>query len=184
MQTLSAGSVGRFVCLSFAFPQMPLGSVSSSLQWEKLQMTASERRKIMCSVTFHVIAITCVVWSLYVLIDRTADEIRQGQRAPHSHLIFICGCRVGCSVRPSRQDLHPSAIHSHVHLHHRRVTIQCEKPARFCPAKIGERVGAPHSQRPRPASKRAAECAWRPSEMGFFFTSRRVFTLSGHIGSL
>lgn len=42
-------------------------------------MTASERRKIMCSVTFHVIAITCVVWSLYVLIDRTAEEIKQGQ---------------------------------------------------------------------------------------------------------
>lgn len=50
-----------------------------SLQWEKLQMTASERRKIMCSVTFHIIAITCVVWSLYVLIDRTAEEIKQGQ---------------------------------------------------------------------------------------------------------
>lgn len=33
----------------------------------------------MCSVTFHVIAITCVVWSLYVLIDRTAEEIKQGQ---------------------------------------------------------------------------------------------------------
>ncbi|XP_057257066.1 E3 ubiquitin-protein ligase MARCHF8 isoform X1 [Pezoporus wallicus] len=48
-------------------------------KWEKLQMTASERRKIMCSVTFHVIAITCVVWSLYVLIDRTAEEIKQGQ---------------------------------------------------------------------------------------------------------
>ncbi|XP_077585791.1 E3 ubiquitin-protein ligase MARCHF8 isoform X5 [Stigmatopora nigra] len=47
-------------------------------KWEKLQMTASERRKIMCSVTFHVIAITCVVWSLYVLINRTADEIKQG----------------------------------------------------------------------------------------------------------
>ena len=40
-------------------------------------MTSSERRKIMCSVTFHVIAITCVVWSLYVLIDRTAEEISQ-----------------------------------------------------------------------------------------------------------
>jgi hypothetical protein len=51
----------------------------SSFQWEKLQMTASERRKIMCSVTFHIIAITCVVWSLYVLIDRTAEEIKQGQ---------------------------------------------------------------------------------------------------------
>ncbi|KAM9364190.1 E3 ubiquitin-protein ligase MARCHF8 isoform 2-T3 [Pholidichthys leucotaenia] len=47
-------------------------------KWEKLQMTASERRKIMCSVTFHIIAITCVVWSLYVLIDRTADEIKSG----------------------------------------------------------------------------------------------------------
>ncbi|AWP13990.1 putative E3 ubiquitin-protein ligase MARCH8 [Scophthalmus maximus] len=47
-------------------------------KWEKLQMTASERRKIICSVTFHVIAITCVVWSLYVLIDRTAEEIKQG----------------------------------------------------------------------------------------------------------
>ncbi|XP_051504152.1 E3 ubiquitin-protein ligase MARCHF8-like [Myxocyprinus asiaticus] len=47
-------------------------------KWEKLQMTASERRKIMFSVTFHVIAITCVVWSLYVLIDRTAEEIKQG----------------------------------------------------------------------------------------------------------
>uniref|UniRef100_A0A096MH94 RING-type E3 ubiquitin transferase n=1 Tax=Poecilia formosa TaxID=48698 RepID=A0A096MH94_POEFO len=45
-------------------------------KWEKLQMTASERRKIMCSVTFHVIAITCVVWSLYVLIDRTAEVIK------------------------------------------------------------------------------------------------------------
>ncbi|XP_055460098.1 E3 ubiquitin-protein ligase MARCHF8 isoform X2 [Psammomys obesus] len=48
-------------------------------KWERLQMTSSERRKIMCSVTFHVIAITCVVWSLYVLIDRTAEEIKQGQ---------------------------------------------------------------------------------------------------------
>ncbi|XP_072347941.1 E3 ubiquitin-protein ligase MARCHF8 [Scyliorhinus torazame] len=48
-------------------------------KWEKLQMTSSERRKILCSVTFHIIAITCVVWSLYVLIDRTAEEIKQGQ---------------------------------------------------------------------------------------------------------
>ncbi|XP_078533139.1 E3 ubiquitin-protein ligase MARCHF1 isoform X2 [Lissotriton helveticus] len=47
-------------------------------KWEKLQMSTSERRKIVCSVTFHVIAITCVVWSLYVLIDRTAEEIKQG----------------------------------------------------------------------------------------------------------
>nr|XP_002733112.1 PREDICTED: E3 ubiquitin-protein ligase MARCH8-like [Saccoglossus kowalevskii] len=47
-------------------------------KWEQLEMSSSERRKIMCSVSFHMIAITCVVWSLYVLIDRTTEEIRQG----------------------------------------------------------------------------------------------------------
>jgi len=48
-------------------------------KWEKLDISAVERRKIVCSVSFHLIAITCVVWSLYVLIDRTLDEIRIGQ---------------------------------------------------------------------------------------------------------
>lgn len=47
-------------------------------QWERLDMSPVERRKVLCSVTFHLVAITCVVWSLYVLIDRTADEIRVG----------------------------------------------------------------------------------------------------------
>jgi len=48
-------------------------------KWQALEMTQSERRKIMCSVSFHVIAITCVVWSLWVLIERTAQEIHDGQ---------------------------------------------------------------------------------------------------------
>ncbi|KAH9494383.1 E3 ubiquitin-protein ligase march8 [Bulinus truncatus] len=47
-------------------------------QWEKLEMTAAERRKIICSVTFHIIAITCVIWSLYVLIDRSTEEVHSG----------------------------------------------------------------------------------------------------------
>ncbi|XP_035824153.1 E3 ubiquitin-protein ligase MARCHF8 [Aplysia californica] len=47
-------------------------------QWEKLEMTSAERRKIACSVTFHIIAITCVIWSLYVLIDRTTEEVHSG----------------------------------------------------------------------------------------------------------
>ena len=37
-----------------------------------------ERRKLLCSVIFHAVALTCVVWSLYVLIDRTAEEIHKG----------------------------------------------------------------------------------------------------------
>ncbi|XP_055346397.1 E3 ubiquitin-protein ligase MARCHF8-like [Paramacrobiotus metropolitanus] len=48
-------------------------------EWEKLDMSTMERRKILCSVTFHVIAITCVIWSLYVLIDRTTEEIAKGE---------------------------------------------------------------------------------------------------------
>ncbi|KAL4640379.1 hypothetical protein GN956_G12734 [Arapaima gigas] len=48
-------------------------------KWEKLQMSTRERRQIFCSVTFHIIAVICVVWSLYVLIDRTAEEIKQGR---------------------------------------------------------------------------------------------------------
>jgi len=42
-------------------------------------MTPLERRKLFCSVTFHIVAITCVIWSLYVLIDRTYQEIRDGE---------------------------------------------------------------------------------------------------------
>ena len=48
-------------------------------QWQTLEMSTVERRKVMCSVTFHIIAITCVIWSLYVLIDRTTEEINEGK---------------------------------------------------------------------------------------------------------
>lgn len=42
-------------------------------------MSSVEQRRVLCSVTFHVVAITCVIWSLYVLIDRTAVEIKSGK---------------------------------------------------------------------------------------------------------
>lgn len=42
-------------------------------------MSALEQRKVLCSVTFHLVAITCVLWSLYVLIERTSEEMRDGQ---------------------------------------------------------------------------------------------------------
>lgn len=41
-------------------------------------MTPLEKRKLLCSVTFHAVALTCVAWSLYVLIDRTAEELERG----------------------------------------------------------------------------------------------------------
>ncbi|PAA73628.1 hypothetical protein BOX15_Mlig008835g1 [Macrostomum lignano] len=48
-------------------------------EWRKLDMTPMERRKVICSVAFHVIALTCVVWSLYVLIEKTAMEVGSGK---------------------------------------------------------------------------------------------------------
>lgn len=72
-------SIRPFLC--DVLPSLFLTLIKLSLfliQWQSLKMTHSERRKILCSVSFHVIAITCVVWSLWVLIDRTAQEIRKG----------------------------------------------------------------------------------------------------------
>jgi E3 ubiquitin-protein ligase MARCH1/8 len=48
-------------------------------QWQKLDMNVVERRKIMCSVAFNLIAVTCVLWSLYVLIEKTRDEVKTGK---------------------------------------------------------------------------------------------------------
>jgi hypothetical protein len=42
-------------------------------------MNVVERRKIMCSVGFNLIAVTCVLWSLYVLIEKTRDEVKTGR---------------------------------------------------------------------------------------------------------
>ncbi|XP_003738207.1 E3 ubiquitin-protein ligase MARCH8 [Galendromus occidentalis] len=47
-------------------------------KWERLDLSAIEQRKVFCSITFHLVAITCVVWSLYVLIDRTSEEMKVG----------------------------------------------------------------------------------------------------------
>ncbi len=39
-------------------------------------MNVVERRKIMCSVGFNLIAVTCVLCSLYILVDKTRDEAK------------------------------------------------------------------------------------------------------------
>ncbi|XP_060912833.1 uncharacterized protein marchf1 isoform X1 [Labrus mixtus] len=48
-------------------------------KWERLHMSKSEWRKIFCSVLFHLIAIACMLWSIYILVKRTAEEIRLGK---------------------------------------------------------------------------------------------------------
>lgn len=64
-------------------------------KWEKLNMSTTERRKIACSVSFHVIALTCVLWSLYVLIERTANEVSDESRLEWSFWTKLVVVAVG-----------------------------------------------------------------------------------------
>lgn len=47
-------------------------------QWRILEMSSVERRRLMCAILFHFVAAVCVIWSLFVLIDRAAEEVRKG----------------------------------------------------------------------------------------------------------
>lgn len=47
-------------------------------EWEKLEMSALEVRKLWCAVAFHAVAALCVAWSLYVLVERSVEEARRG----------------------------------------------------------------------------------------------------------
>lgn len=84
--------------------QTPLSSV---LQWEKLHMSKSERRKIFSSVLFHLLAIVCMMLPVYVLVKRTAEEIRlgkNGQYIPTDNLFFVFFKRyffILCTLLPS-----------------------------------------------------------------------------------
>ncbi|XP_017317135.1 E3 ubiquitin-protein ligase MARCHF1 [Ictalurus punctatus] len=50
-------------------------------KWENLQMSTNERRRIFCSVIFHLVAVACVAWSLFTFILRnhTAEGLQQGK---------------------------------------------------------------------------------------------------------
>ncbi len=51
-------------------------------------MNVVERRKIMCSVGFNLIAVTCVLWSLYVLIEKTREEVKAGKLRMLNFILF------------------------------------------------------------------------------------------------
>lgn len=52
--------------------------VLSRPQWRSLEMSGVERRRLFCAVLFHCAAALCVIWSLCVLIERAAEEVRRG----------------------------------------------------------------------------------------------------------
>uniref|UniRef100_H3DMT9 RING-type E3 ubiquitin transferase n=1 Tax=Tetraodon nigroviridis TaxID=99883 RepID=H3DMT9_TETNG len=56
-------------------------------KWEKLHMSKGERRKIFSSVLFHLLAIVCTMLPVYVLVKRTAEEIRLGKNGPDAGVL-------------------------------------------------------------------------------------------------
>lgn len=40
-------------------------------------MSGVERRRLFCAVLFHLAAALCVIWSLCVLIERSAEEVSE-----------------------------------------------------------------------------------------------------------
>lgn len=100
-------------------------SFFSVFQWERLHMSKSERRKIFCSVLFHLIAIVCMLWSVYILVKRTTEEIKlgkNGQYSPPSPTHIPETCRVTPLIVSSFSETSPWGVwftftfHSHLHV--------------------------------------------------------------------
>lgn len=43
-------------------------------KWTMLKLTPYERKKVICSIAFHLLAVLCVVWSIWVLMERLIAE--------------------------------------------------------------------------------------------------------------
>ncbi|XP_018331016.1 E3 ubiquitin-protein ligase MARCH8 [Agrilus planipennis] len=47
-------------------------------EWRRLELSGVERRRLLCAILFHFVAAICVIWSLFVLIDRATEEVQKG----------------------------------------------------------------------------------------------------------
>lgn len=66
-------------CELCKFPFIMHSRIKPLNEWKSLDMSGVERRRLFCAILFHVAAALCVIWSLCVLIERAADEVRKGQ---------------------------------------------------------------------------------------------------------
>lgn len=82
-----------------------------SLQWRSLDISGIERRRLCCSVLFHLAAALCVIWSLCVLIERAAEDVQRGRIG-----WFICNnclLRFFCKYLILKLFIKLSCIHTH-----------------------------------------------------------------------
>lgn len=48
-------------------------------KWKMLNLTAYERKKVICSIAFHLLAVLCVIWSIWVLMDKLISEAKENE---------------------------------------------------------------------------------------------------------
>ncbi|KAE8573720.1 E3 ubiquitin-protein ligase MARCHF8 [Halyomorpha halys] len=48
------------------------------MEWEPLEMSDFERNRLLLTLIFQIIAIICVIWTLYAIINATTDEMTEG----------------------------------------------------------------------------------------------------------
>lgn len=65
-------------CELCKFPFIMHTKIKPFNEWRSLEMSGVERRRLCCAVLFHCAAALCVIWSLCVLIERAAEEVKRG----------------------------------------------------------------------------------------------------------
>ncbi|XP_031616595.1 uncharacterized protein LOC116336700 [Contarinia nasturtii] len=65
-------------CELCKFPFIMHTKIKPFNEWRSLDMSGVERRRLFCAVLFHFAAALCVIWSLCVLIERAAEEVKRG----------------------------------------------------------------------------------------------------------
>ncbi|KAK9728090.1 hypothetical protein QE152_g18125 [Popillia japonica] len=84
-------------------------------------MTGVEKRRLLCAMLFHFVAAVSVIWSLFVLIDRAAEEVQKGVIAwpfwtkwkAHNRIILVQNAPEKVIAPPSPNfsiTIHPNRI--------------------------------------------------------------------------
>ncbi|XP_005190087.1 uncharacterized protein LOC101896367 isoform X1 [Musca domestica] len=66
-------------CELCKFPFIMHTKIKPFNEWRSLDISGIERRRLCCSVLFHLAAALCVIWSLCVLIERAAEDVQRGR---------------------------------------------------------------------------------------------------------
>ena len=69
-----AGKTNRKQCELCHYDFKLQSTLKPLSEWKMLKLTPYERKKVICSVAFHLLAVLCVVWSIWVLMEKIIEE--------------------------------------------------------------------------------------------------------------